>query len=67
MKKKILLFLILFTLILIPKINAACEDGYYQVKYNPNGGTISLDPTCTSSTLSSIKPKRSRRRLNEYI
>ncbi len=59
MKKRIIVFLILFTCVFIPKILAlSCEEGMYKVTYNANGGTISLDPTCVSETLSNIKPTR---------
>lgn len=58
MKRKIFLFIFLFTLIFIPKIYASCDEGSYMVTYNANGGSGAADPTCATNYLSSIKPSR---------
>ena len=59
MKKKFLLFSLLFLIIFIPKIYAACDEESYKVTYNANGGIGASDPTCVFDTLSTIKPTRS--------
>ena len=57
MKKKLFLFVVLFTLVFIPRLKA-CTVGY-KVIYDANGGTGASDPMCVVDTLSEMRPKRS--------